>query len=111
MGEWRVMLEVRSSELETGLSSSDDPIEVEEDTATSSPRKVRAFSALGEACGLDAETLSRFRDMFQFPKRVRVLLLHKKERACYFSPGRCASMRLLSSAGLGFPSTHLLWSF
>ena len=64
VGEWRVMSKVRSSELETGLSSSDDPIEVEEDTATSSPRKVRAFSALGEACGLDAETLSKFRDRF-----------------------------------------------
>ena len=36
-GEERVTSEVRSSELETGLSSSDDPIEVEGDTTTSVP--------------------------------------------------------------------------
>ena len=28
------------------------------------PREVRAFLALGEECGLDAETISRFRDRF-----------------------------------------------
>ena len=37
------MSEVRSSELETGLSSSDNPVEMEEDTAVSIPREVRAF--------------------------------------------------------------------
>ncbi|KAL0014155.1 hypothetical protein SO802_001224 [Lithocarpus litseifolius] len=57
--ERRVMLKVRSSELETGLSSSDDPMEVEEDTAASGLREIMAFHALGEVCGLDAETLSR----------------------------------------------------
>ena len=56
------MSEVRSSELETGLSSSDNP--VEGDTAVSSPREVRAFHALKEVCGLDGETLSRFKDRF-----------------------------------------------
>ena len=44
VGEQRVMSKVRSSELETGLSSSDDPVEVEEDTATSSPREVKAWT-------------------------------------------------------------------
>ena len=58
----RAMSEVKSNELETGLSSSDDP--VEEDTAVFTSRVVRAFSALDEECGLDAETLSRFRDRF-----------------------------------------------
>ena len=79
MGEWRIMSEVRSSELETGLSSSDDLVEMEEDTTASSPRKIKAFSALGEVCGLDAKTFSRFRDRFQFSERVRVCLPHKKE--------------------------------
>ena len=37
VGGWRSMLEVRSSELETRLSSSDDPIDVEEDTVTPRP--------------------------------------------------------------------------
>ena len=62
MGDRIVMLEVRSSELETGLSSSDDPIE--EDITASTPRLVTAFSALEEECGLDAETFSKFRDRF-----------------------------------------------
>ena len=64
-GETRRMSEVRSSELDTGLSSSDGP--VEGDTAVSIPRQVRAFSALNEECGLDADTVARFKDRFQFP--------------------------------------------
>ena len=87
MGEWGAMSEVRSSELETWLSSSDSPVEMEEDTAVSIPREVRAFQALREACGLDDETLSRFRDRFQFPERVRVHLPQGEERAYHFSPG------------------------
>ena len=60
------MSEARSSELETGLSSSDDL--VEGDTTVSTPREVRAFYALEEVCGLDVDTLGRFKDRFQFPK-------------------------------------------
>ena len=74
VGEWRVMSEVRSSELEMGLSSSDDLVEMEDDTAACSSREVKAFHALEEVCGLDTETLSRFRDRFQFLERVRVHL-------------------------------------
>ena len=77
MGDRRVMSKVRSSKLETGLSSSDDP--VEEDTAASSPRVVRSFFSLKEECGMDIETFSRFRDRFQFPERVRVRLPCKEE--------------------------------
>ena len=87
MGEQKVMSDVRSSELETWLSSSDDPVEVEEDTAASSPREVRTFSTLGEECGLNVETLSRFKDRFQFLERGRIRRPHKEERACHFSPG------------------------
>ena len=79
MGERRIMLEVRSSKLEMRLSSSNDPVEMEEDTAAFGPRELRAFFTLREACGLDTETLSRFRDRFQFPKRVRVRLSYKEE--------------------------------
>ena len=74
------MSELRSSELETGLLSRDDPVKVEEYTAVSIPREVRAFHALGEVCSLDDETLSRFKGRFQFPDRVRVRLPHGKER-------------------------------
>ena len=86
VGEQKVMLEGRSSELEIGLSSSDDLIEMEGDTTAFSPREFRAFSALKDECGLEAETLSRFRDRFQFPERIRIHRPHKEERACYFSP-------------------------
>ena len=79
VGERRGMSKVRSSKLEMGLSSSDDPVEVEEDTAASSPREVRAFSALGEECSLDVETLSRFSNRFQFLERVKVHRPHKEE--------------------------------
>ena len=61
-GETRRMAEVRSSELETGLSSSDGP-EVD-DTTVSAPRVVRAFHALEEVCGLDADIVDRFKDRF-----------------------------------------------
>ena len=47
---------------------------VEGDTAISTPREVKAFYALEEVCGLDADTLGRFKNRFQFPKRVRVRL-------------------------------------
>ena len=71
------MSEVRSSELEMRLPFNDNT--VEEDTKVSTPRVVRAFFTLEEECGLDAETLSRFRDGFQFPKRVRIRLPRKEE--------------------------------
>ena len=78
------MSEVRSSELETGLLSSGDP--VEGDTAVSNPREVRAFYTLNEECGLDANTLGRFKDRFQFLEWVRVRLPSEEERACHFFP-------------------------
>ena len=69
-GETRRMMELRSSELETGLSSSGD-LEVG-DTAVSVPRVVRAYHALEEVCGLDVDTMDRFKDRFQFPEQVHV---------------------------------------
>ena len=77
VGDKRAMSEVRSSELETGLSSSDDPMR--EDIAVSTPRVARAFSTLDKECGLDVETLSRFRDRFQFPERVWIHLSRQEE--------------------------------
>ena len=97
------MFEVRSSELETGLSSSDDAMEVEEDTAVSVPWEVRAFHALREVCSLDNEMLSRFRGRFQFPDRVRVCLPHREERACHFSPGEVCFYEVAFLSELRFP--------
>ena len=91
VGEREGIYEVRSSKLEMGLSSSDDPIEVEGDTATfglssSRQRENRPFHALKEECALDTDTLFRFRDIFQFPEEVRIQLPHEGEKAYTFSP-------------------------
>ena len=103
MGKRRVMSEVRSSELETGLSSSDNPIEMKENTTSSGPREVRAFHTLREVCGLDAETLSRFKDKFQFLERVRVHLPQKEERACHFSLREVCFYEAAFQCDLRFP--------
>ena len=73
------MSEVRSSELETGLSSNDGLVEARGDISISAPWKVRAFHALDEVCGLDDDTLPRFKDRFQFPDRVRVCLPREED--------------------------------
>ena len=84
-GETKRMSEVRSSELDTGLSSNEGP--VEGDTVVSVPRQVRTFYALKEKCGLDADTVARFKDRFQFPARVCVRRPGPEDRACHFFPG------------------------
>ena len=95
------MSEVKSSELETGLSSSGDP--VKGDTAVSTPHEVRTFYALNEECGLDNDTLGRFKDRFQFPEWVRVRLPNKGERACNFFPGEVCFYESSFACGLRFP--------
>ena len=92
---------MRSSELETGLSSSDGP--VEGDTAVSSPRPVRAFYALEEACGLDADTVTRFKDRFQFPERVHVRRPGSDDLACHFFPGEVCFYEATFTCGLRLP--------
>ena len=101
MRERKIMSEVRSSELDTGLSSSGEP--VEGDTAVSTPREVRAFYVLEEACGLDAKTVARFKERFQFPARVRVRQTGDEERACHFFPGEICFYETAFSCGLRFP--------
>ena len=95
------MSEVRSSELEIGLSSSGDP--VEGDTAVSNPCEVRAFYALNKECGLDADTLGRFKDRFQFSERVRVRLPNEGEQACHFFPKEVCFYESAFVCGLRFP--------
>ena len=96
-----VMSEVRSSNLETGLSSNGDP--VEGDTAVFAPQEVRAFYAFRKVCGLDAETVSRFKDRFQFPARVRVRLPKDEDRAYHFFPGEVCFYESTFTCGLRLP--------
>ena len=97
-GETRRMAEVRSGELETGLSSSGDP--EGGDIAIYAPRVVRAFHALEKVCGLDDETVGRFKDRFQFPKRVRVCRPTNEDRACHFFPGEICFYKATFTCGL-----------
>ena len=101
MREWEAMSEVRSSELETRLSSSGGP--VEGDTAVSNPCEVRAFYALKEECGLDVDTLGRFKDRFQFLERVRVHLPSEEDWACHFFPEEVCFYESAFVCGLRFP--------
>ena len=103
VGNRGVMFEVRSSELETRLSSSNDPVEVKVDPIASNRREVRAFHALEEVCALDFDTLSRFRDRFQLPDRVRIPLPHEEESACYFLPGEVCFYEAAFQCSLRFP--------
>ena len=103
VGSRGIMSTMRSSELETRLSSSNDPVEAEVDTVAFSRREVRAFHALGEACALDFDTLSKFRDRLLFPERVRICLPRKEERACHFLPGEVCFYEAVFQCGLRFP--------
>ena len=94
------MSEVRSSELDTGLSSSGEP--AEGDTAVSTPQEVKAFYALEEACGRDADTIARFKDRFQFPERVHVRRPNDEDRACHFFLGEICFYEAACSCGLRF---------
>ena len=99
--ERETMFEVRSNELETGLSSNGDP--VEGDTTVSIPREVRAFHALKKGCGLDVNTPGRFKDTFQFQERVRVRLPNEEDRACHFFLGEVCFYESAFVCGLRFP--------
>ena len=82
------MSNVRSSELETDVFVH---------------WEVRAFSALGEECGLDAKILFRFSERFQFSDRVRVCLPRPEEQACHFSPEEVCFYEAAFLSGLRFP--------
>ena len=64
---------------------------------------LKAFHAFGEVCSLDDETLSRFRDRFRFPDRVRVRLSCREERTCHFSPEEVYFYKAAFLCGLRFP--------
>jgi len=84
-------MEVRSSELETRLSSNDKAIEA--DTVVSAPSSLNpsssfhtvhmAFHALKEEHSLDKDT----QDRFQIPNETRILLPRSGKKACSFTTG------------------------
>ena len=54
-------------------------------------------------CGLDANTVARFKDRFQFPERVRVRWPNDEDRACHFFPDEICFYEVAFSCGLRFP--------
>ena len=92
---------MRSSEVETRLSSSGGP--KVGDTTVSIPRVVRAFHALEEVCGLDADTVGRFKDRFQFPERVCVRRPTNEDRVCHFFPSEVCFYEAAFTCGLRLP--------
>ena len=82
-------VEVGSSKLDIGLSSSDKAIEsdttvlvpVPLNPSSSSHTVLRALHDLKEECSLDKDTLFMFRDRFQFPDETRIHLPYLGEKA------------------------------
>ena len=73
------------------------------DTAVSTPHVVRAFHVLEEVCGLDANTVGRLNDRFQFPERVRICRPNNEDRACHFFPGEVCFYKAAFTCGLRLP--------
>ena len=102
--------EVRSSNLEIGLSCSVGTAGVETDSATSVPSSFlpsisaspRSFHALKEKFFLKEDTFSRFRDIFQFLEETRVRLPRKGEKSCAFTHGEVCFYETVFLCGLRF---------
>ena len=101
--EQGIMSEVRSSELEIGFSSNDGPVDAGGDIAVSALREVRVFYAVDEVCGLDINTLSRFKDRFQFSDKIRVRLPSEEEQTCHFFPREVCFYEAAFLYGFRFP--------
>lgn len=69
----------------------------------SSSTKPRSFHALKELCGLDEETLFRFRDRFQFPNETKICLSCENKKACAFAHSEVCFYKATFLCGLRFP--------
>ena len=97
-------MEVRSRELDTGLSFSDKAVEA--DTAVSMPLSLnpsssshivhRAFHALKEECSLDEDTLFKLGIGSKFLMRRGIVCLVQTKKLVPSLLGRCVFMRLLT---------------
>ena len=104
-------MEVRSSEFDTSLSSSDKAVEVDIaisaslslNPSSSSPTVLRAFHALKEVCSLDEDTIFRFSDRFQIPDKTRIRLPHPGEKAYAFNIGEVCFYEVALLSSLRFP--------
>ena len=107
---------VRSSELETGLSSSgestdkDFKIVVSKPPSSSKPSSSSKtsspsipFHALSQSCLLESRHLKSIGKRFQFPEGIVIRLHRPNEKACTFAHGEVSFYEATFSCGLHFP--------
>ena len=98
--------DVRSSELETGLSSNVESLSKVVDTAASkfpSSSSLCSLHSLLESCSLKERHLNGFRKRFLFPKGTSVRLPCLGEKACNFAHGKVCFYETSFLCGLRFP--------
>ena len=89
--------EVRSSDLETRLSSSDDRV-ISETTSPSTPYKAWTFS-----CSLAGKVEKQIRDRFQFPDSVKIRIPNDEDRAYHSYAHKVCFYKANFTSGLRFP--------
>ena len=98
--------DVRSSELETWLSSNVESLGKEVDTTVSklpSSSSSPFLHALSESCFLKEKRLKGFRKRFQFPKGTVLCLPRPSEKACTFAHGEVCFYKAAFLCDLHFP--------
>ena len=103
---------VRSSELETGLSSSSEFMDNDFEIVVSKPSSSSKpffslssipFHALSESCSLEQRHMKSIRKRFQFPRRAVRRLPRPNGKACSFAHGKVSFYKANFSCGLHFP--------
>ena len=113
--------DIRSNELETGLSSSgestdkDFEIVMPKPSSSSKPSfssKILSssipFHALSESCLLEMRHLKSICKRFQLPEGVSIRLPHPNEKACTFAHGEMSFYKAAFSCGLRFLVHHFI---
>ena len=98
--------DVRTSELETGLSSYAEPLgKVVDNVASKLPLSFSSplLHSLSETCSLKESHLNRFRKRFQFPKGTCIRLPRSGEKACSFAHEEVCFYEADFLCGLRFP--------
>ena len=98
--------DVRSSELETGLSLNVESLGKEVDMVVSKPPSSSSsphLHALSDSCLLKEKHLKGLRKRFQFPKGTVLCLPCPSEKACTFAHGEVCFYVATFLCGLHFP--------
>jgi len=94
--------ELRSSELEMGLSSSNDHV-IHEVISLSTP-----YKAWSIPCALLEKDEKRIKDRFQFPDSVRIRILSDEDRACHSYADEVCFYEADFTSGLRLPVHHFV---